>query len=214
MTLVVVADWATISSLATAGGTLVLAVATFASVRSANRSARIAEISVLSGLRPLLMASRLDDPVQKVGFFDNRWFSVAGASGVGEATDDAVYLVMALRNVGSGVAVLHGWWLSEQSTGVNDPPPLDEMIRLSRDIYISAGDVGFWQGSFRDPSSEAFVLARRLVEERQRFAVAVMYGDLEGGQRTITRFGMTPKPDGGWLVAAGRVWNVDRPAPR
>ena len=36
-------DWATISSLATAGGTLVLAVATFASVRSANRSARVAE---------------------------------------------------------------------------------------------------------------------------------------------------------------------------
>jgi hypothetical protein len=32
-------DWATISSLATAFGTLVLAVATFASIRSANRSA-------------------------------------------------------------------------------------------------------------------------------------------------------------------------------
>ena len=39
------ADWATISSLATAGGTLVLAVAIFASVRSANRSARIAELA-------------------------------------------------------------------------------------------------------------------------------------------------------------------------
>ena len=37
------ADWQTISSLATAGGTLVLAVATFSAVRSANRSARIAE---------------------------------------------------------------------------------------------------------------------------------------------------------------------------
>jgi hypothetical protein len=33
------ADWVTISSLATAGGTLVLAAATFASVRSANRAA-------------------------------------------------------------------------------------------------------------------------------------------------------------------------------
>ena len=36
-------DWATISSLATAGGTLVLAVATFSAVRSSNRSARVAE---------------------------------------------------------------------------------------------------------------------------------------------------------------------------
>ena len=48
------ADWATISSLATAGGTLVLAMATFASVRSANQSARVAERSLLVGLRPVL----------------------------------------------------------------------------------------------------------------------------------------------------------------
>ncbi len=40
------ADWVTISSLATAGGTLVLAVATFGSVRSANRTARVAELSL------------------------------------------------------------------------------------------------------------------------------------------------------------------------
>lgn len=43
------AHWATISSLATAGGTLVLAVATFSSVRSANRAARVAEKSLLVG---------------------------------------------------------------------------------------------------------------------------------------------------------------------
>ena len=41
-------DWVTISALATAGGTLVLALATFASVRSANRAARVAERSLLS----------------------------------------------------------------------------------------------------------------------------------------------------------------------
>jgi len=35
-------DWVTISALATAGGTLILAVSTFASVRSANRAARAA----------------------------------------------------------------------------------------------------------------------------------------------------------------------------
>ena len=48
-------DWATIASLATAGGTLVLAVSTFASVKSANRAARAAERSLLAGLRPLPM---------------------------------------------------------------------------------------------------------------------------------------------------------------
>lgn len=61
-------DWSTIASLATAGGTLVLAVATFASIRSANRSvrtsersARIAEQSLLAGQRPLLVNSRLQE---------------------------------------------------------------------------------------------------------------------------------------------------------
>jgi len=52
-----VTDWATIASFATAVGTLVLAVATFSSVRSANRSARIAERSFLIGLRPSLAPS-------------------------------------------------------------------------------------------------------------------------------------------------------------
>ena len=64
------ADWVTISSLATAGGTLVLAVATFSSVRSANRSTRLAERSLLAGLRPMLIPSREDDPAQRVRFGD------------------------------------------------------------------------------------------------------------------------------------------------
>jgi hypothetical protein len=60
--------WGTIASLATAGGPLVLAVSTFASVRSANRAAGAAEQSLLVGLRPLLMPSRLQDPEQKILF--------------------------------------------------------------------------------------------------------------------------------------------------
>ena len=43
------ADWATISALATAGGTLALAGVTLASVRSANRAARVAEQYHLKG---------------------------------------------------------------------------------------------------------------------------------------------------------------------
>ena len=47
-------NWVTISSLASAGGTLVLAVATFASVRSGNRSARTADRAARIGERSLL----------------------------------------------------------------------------------------------------------------------------------------------------------------
>ena len=97
------------SALATAGGTLVLAAATFSSVRSANRAARVAERSLLAGLRPLLLASKLDDETQKVGFADDKWLVLPGGQGAAEVTRDAVYLAMSLRNVGTGIAVLHGW---------------------------------------------------------------------------------------------------------
>src|SRR4051812_4362632 len=98
------ADWSTIASLATAGGTLVLAVATFTSVRSANRAARIAEQSLLTRMRPLLVSSRLEDPPEKVGFMDDHWVKVPGGAGTAEVVDGAIYLTMALRNVGSGIA--------------------------------------------------------------------------------------------------------------
>jgi hypothetical protein len=84
------ADWSTAASLATAGGTLVLAVATFASVRSANRAARAAERSLLAGLRPLLVPTRLQDPEQKVLFGDEHWVKVTGGRGSAEVTDQAV----------------------------------------------------------------------------------------------------------------------------
>ena len=67
------ANWETLASLGTAAGTLVLAVATFASVRSANRAARTAERSLLAGMRPLLVTSRLQDLAQKVMFGDEHW---------------------------------------------------------------------------------------------------------------------------------------------
>jgi len=55
---------------------LVLAVATFASVRSANRAARATEEALQTRLRPLLVPSRIEDPPEKVGFQDQKWVRV------------------------------------------------------------------------------------------------------------------------------------------
>src|SRR3954469_23110338 len=112
------ADWVTISSLATAGGTMVLAVATFAAVRSSNRSARIAEASLHEQRRPILSHSRLDDSDQKIGFADEHRVHVAGGRAEAEHREGSEYLAMSLRNVGAGIAVLHGWYLwQEQRVG-------------------------------------------------------------------------------------------------
>ncbi|HSO96143.1 MAG TPA: hypothetical protein VLV81_08890, partial [Acidimicrobiia bacterium] len=103
------ADWPTISSLATAGGTLVLGVATFASVRSANRAARTAERALEVGLRPVLVPSRLEDPAEKMRRLECRWAAVQGGRGFVEEADGVIYLAMSLRNVGSGIGVLQSW---------------------------------------------------------------------------------------------------------
>jgi hypothetical protein len=209
-------DWVTISALATAGGTLVLAVATFASVRSANRAARAAERSMLAGLRPLLVASREQDPDQKIGFADEHWVHTPGGGATAETSDEAIYLTLSLRNVGDGIAVLHGWQLHpEQLLGPSqDHPPPEAFRRLTRDLYIAAHDVGFWQGVFRDPDADEFTSARKAIDERVAMTVDLLYGDFEGGQRVITRFGLRPRQDGAWLPSTARHWNLDRADPR
>ena len=205
----------TISSLATAGGTLVLAVATFSAVKSSNRSARIAETALMVGLRPLLMPSRIDDPPQKVGFVDGRLLRVEGGHGAAEVTPEAVYLAMSVRNVGSGIAVLHGWRFSTHpEPGAGPPPPIDEFHHLTRDIYVPPGDIGFWQGVYRDPETPEFAQVADAVTAGERLVIDVLYGDHEGGQRAISRLSMTTTGDGGWLVSAARHWNIDRDDPR
>ena len=214
------ADWVTISSLATAGGTLVLAVATFTSVRSANRVARTAERSLMAGLRPLLVGGRMDDPPQKVQWGDEHWSKVGGGSASVELTDDVIYLVLPLRNVGSGIGVLHGWyteivdWVAGDGEDPGHAEP-DAFRRQSLDLYIAPSDVGFWQGAIRGRDDPSFARLEEMISERRRFAIQLLYGDAEGGQRTISRFSVAPRSgDEGWLCRAVRHWNLDRPDPR
>ena len=132
---VLMVDWATIASLATAGTTLVLAFATFASVRSGNRTARAAERSLQISLRPLLTPSRLDDPAQKVGFADSHWVHVPGSGGVAEVTADAIYLAMSLRNSGNGIAVLHGWsFTPDPQMGVPEHTDVADFRRIAAEV--------------------------------------------------------------------------------
>jgi hypothetical protein len=209
------ADWATISALATAGGTLVLAGATFVAVRSSHASTRITERALLAAIRPVLVPPRLDDPPQKVGFIDDHWVLVESGQGVAEVGADAIYLAFGLRNVGSGLALLDRWnFQSSADQGPLPEPRVEDFRRLTRDLYIAAGDVGFWQGVFRDPKEPIFALARDAITARQRLTIDVLYGDHEGGQHTISRFTLMPRDDGRWLTAVSRHWNLDRPDPR
>jgi hypothetical protein len=208
-------DWPTVASLATAAGTLVLAVATFASVRSANRSARVAEQALQEQRRPVLVQSRMDDPLQKIMFVDRHWVRVPGSGGVVEHVDGVVYLAMSLRNVGAGIGVLQGWMaLPGLRPSSMEPAAEGEFRRLTRDLYIPAGDVGLWQGALRDSSDAAHAPIAGAVAQRETISIELLYTDQVGGQRTITRFHLVPVGDDGWLTSAGRHWYLDHDGPR
>jgi hypothetical protein len=214
-------DWATISSLATAGGTLVLAVATFAAVRSSNRSARIAEVALQEQRRPVLAPSRFDDPIQKIMFVEGRWFHAPGGRGVAEHENGNVYLVLSLRNVGSGIAVCQGWAASAglQSTRTApDHVPVEQFRTQTRDLYIPAGDVGLWQGALRDHRDPVFAQVAEAIDAGEPITIELLYSDQVGEQRTISRFGLTPytTPDEEevWLASSSRHWFLDRAGPR
>ena len=85
-------DWATISALATAGGTLALAIATFVSVRCANLAAGVAKRAFRANMRPLLSGSRLVDPDIKISWSDDHRAIGGGGRASIELVDDRIYL--------------------------------------------------------------------------------------------------------------------------
>lgn len=210
-------DWSTISALATGGGTLVLAIATFVSVRSAHRTARAAERSLLAGIRPFLVPSRPQDPPEKVTFADDRSIHVEGGTGAAEITDEVIYLAIALKNAGSGMALLDRWHFDPEA--VVDPTKRHDDVssfrRLTRDLYLPAGELGFWQGAVRDDDDPQWKDLSAAITERARISLDLLYSDLEGGQRAISRFVLRPVPDSDrWVATVVRHWYLDQPSPR
>jgi hypothetical protein len=221
--------------MSTAVGTLVLAVATFSATRSANRSARIAERAFEARLRPVLVPSRLEDPAEKIMWGDAHWTRVPGGRAAVEIGDGAVYLSMSLRNVGSGMAVIHAW-RAEASPGfasmlqpevlqhpdLLEHPDLADFRPQGRDLYVSPGDSSFWQGAFRDRDERDEREREEIAEairRREMIIVYLLYGDHEGGQRMISRFSLVAPGESAeepniWIESVNRHWNLDRDDPR
>jgi hypothetical protein len=225
-----VTDWVTISSLATAAGTLVLAVATFASVRSANRSARVAERSLLLGLRPVLVPARTGDPDHKVLYGDGKKFALSAGSAHVEADDGVVYMAISLRNVGTGLAVLQRYDIIPENP-LYEPQqtlepdrrarqelryrPIPEFREQQRDLYVAPGDTGFWQAALRDPTDPLREsVLESLTGEPEPLSVDLFYGDHEGGQHAVSRFLLIPGEGNKWLASVAFHWTVESPDPR
>src|SRR5437764_3805426 len=183
-------------------------MATFGASRSSNRAARVAERSLLVGIRPVLFPSRpQEDPPEKVVFgaptgeLNIRGFSVKPGTGLVEIDGDHVYLAIPVRNAGSGLAVLLGWYLRPQRPAPDTPhAEMEEFRPMTRDQFIAAGDHGFWQAAIRDPDDEWQAGIREAVAERRPIVIELLYGDHAGAQRTVSRFALNQREDGGWMV--------------
>ena len=208
-------DWVTLSSLATALGTLVLAVATFAAVRSGIRATRVSEIVLREQRRPVLVNSRLDDADQKMMFADRHWIRTAGGRAVAEHRDGVVYLGISLRNVGQGMAVCQGWTVAPSLSSARDQghAPLDQYRTQTVDIYIPAGDIGMWYGALRDPNDPVRAMLAQAIDFGDAISIELLYTDLVGDQRTVSRFGMLPGTDT-WYTSMSRHWHIDGDGPR
>ena len=212
-------DWATVAEVGTAAGTMILAVATFGATRTANRAARTAERAFEARLRPVLVQSRREDPVEKVMWVDRHWSRVPGGQAWVEVTPDVIYLAMSVRNVGAGMAVIHGWHaVSHLEMSIEDHSPVDSFRSQTRDLYVPPSDSSFWQGAFRENDTDERAEFGAVIQRNEPFTVELLYGDLEGGQRTISRFSLSHFGDdddpSNWLVSVIRHWNLDHVDPR
>jgi hypothetical protein len=164
------------------------------------------------------MPSRIQDPPEKVTWFESRWTQVDGGRSAVEEADDNIYLVVSLRNAGAGIAVLQGWHATVGPSSAREVarPEADAFRRQLRDIYIPPGDTGLWQGAIRERDDASYTELSDAIAARTRLAVYLLYSDHEGGQRTISLFSLSPVggTDSAWMTTVVRHWNLDRVDPR
>jgi hypothetical protein len=164
----------------------------------------------------LLTQSRFDDPAQKIMFVEGRWVKAGGGRAVAEHDNGTVYLAINVRNVGSGIAVCQGWTARAGFLTSRTMPThtrAEEFRAQSRDLYIPAGDVGMWQGALRNPDDPVRAELVEAIEARQQISIELLYSDQVGGQRTITRFGLSPTGDS-WIASMNRHWYLEWTGPR
>jgi hypothetical protein len=105
---------------------------------------------------------------------------------------------------------------TREVTGRAPDPHADllDFRRQNMDLYIAPSDAGYWEGAIRaddDPLRPGLLSA---LAESRPFTIELLYGDQDGGQRTISRFHVLPTDDKGWYCQATLHRNIDRPDPR
>ncbi|HEY7966228.1 MAG TPA: hypothetical protein VID68_04310 [Solirubrobacteraceae bacterium] len=118
-----------------------------------------------------------------------------------------------LRNVGSGIALLHAWRVMSREQ-LGEEPDLTRLRRQSRDLYIPAGQIGFWQAAVREPDDEMREHLEGAWDTGIPLIVDLLYGDHEGEQRAISPISLAKTLEGSWLPGVARHYRLDGVNPR
>ncbi len=145
---------------------------------------------------------------------EGHWIKLKGGYGYATPTDDAIYFAISLRNVGQGLAVLDHWSFTTEQSVDNSPGTKNNYRRLTKDLYVPAGDIGFWQGTIRDTTDPQFAEAATTIANRGLIIIHIQYADHEGGQRTVSRFALAGYGKDEWLASVARHWRIDGINPR
>lgn len=129
----------------------------------------------MANQRPVLVNSRFQDPQQKVEFLEGNIQVVDGGSAAFDIGQDAICMSASLRNVGTGLAVLHAWLVDVGRQTERIHPPVSDYTEQIRDIYIAPGDVGFWLGALRDPQAGIFHAMSEAIKNHEMLTLYLLY---------------------------------------
>ena len=186
-----------------------LAVATFASTRSANHSARIAERALDLNLRPVLIPAHEWEPTERITFHDEIVRAPRRVRGSRGARRQPLLRRAApqRRRRDRRADVVEGQGrpahAAARSRTLAEPPDPDtlrraaaEPVRAGRRRRVLAGC---------DPRRRHRSGRRRRAPARDRSAgdrltLFLRYADQDGGHDTITRYSIIPDENGDWLI--------------
>ena len=129
-------------------------------------------------------------------------------------------LVLALATFASGSGCIMNQNASLEEMKAEDQttrPDPDSFRPQTRELYSPPRDLSFWQAAIRtldDPDRARVETA--LAGGPDPLLIDLLYGDQEGGQRTISRFSITryPGADDEWSASVVNHWYLDRDGPR
>ncbi len=210
-------DWVEPAAIVvTAAATVILAIVTYLAVKGGDRTAHAAERAAAAAMetaqaaarsadaamktlivqtRPILVSAHLDDPSQDIVFHYDHILKpkVEGRKpAVFEDTGDSIYMGIALRNIGLGMALLYGWRVYPNAlTSDILPGTFEDFTCMMRALHIPPGGLGYWQAQARERDR---VVVREANATGRHITVDLLYGDEEGGQGRITRFHLRAVP--------------------